>query len=156
MSVLELVVLVCSVPQMLTQGRYSWVSERLEEWISESGELAVTESQQKVLLVSFDRELSGIEASVRLCEESKRHFSGLLVAADFSQLLAVGKDFPDLQLQRSVVALGTAWKDRFHGNHHVAYLGSHGDKRFVGLNYTSSEQTLRWPAGTIFLCYEQI
>lgn len=54
--------------------------------------------------------------------------------ATMSELLALGAQYPELQRQFPIIALGSVWQDLF-GSRYVGYLFSYGSKRELNLRY---------------------
>lgn len=126
--------------ELINAGKYGYVDSRLMH-----GEFPVKGSgtgRIQILIVNFGRPMTSAEILNEL-EEMK------LRPINFRELLAIGKQYPNLQRNFPIVALGSAiWKDAA-GAEYCGILSKFQKERWIGVSYLN-ENKYYWKSECCF------
>ncbi len=114
-----------SVESLVIHGKYDWGSDEISMNnfpTTKHGEVA-----EVLELVHFNAVLTSDEVSKELDKMGLR-------PAELYELLTLGKEYPNVQRQFPVLALGSVWHDR-GSSRFVPYLTKKGIKRLLNLSY---------------------
>lgn len=128
--------------QMIAAGKYDWVNPDItQEHFPFQGQ---NRQQKEVTLFHFKRTMSSEDA---ISEIVKRGFQ----PANIEDLLALGSQYPDLQTQFVIGALGSVWQAP-DGHRKVPCIGWGGWGRYLHLRWFESD----WGEDCRFLAVRKI
>jgi len=114
-----------TVEEMVEVGQYDWSNDNITSrnfpLPSEKGEENV-----EVEIIYFDRSISSEDAVAEMTKRGLR-------PATLAELLALGEQYPELQREAPIVALGSVWQDR-GGDRGVPCLDGFGRERYLALD----------------------
>ena len=117
-----------SIEDCVVDGKYDWKNNNIT---SKNFPTTRKGTADIVLhLIHFCREISSEDAKAEMDKRGLR-------PAETHELLALGKDHPELQRQFPIVALTSVWPDR-DGNRRVPYLVRVDSRRRLGLCWFGS------------------
>ena len=114
-----------TVEQLIRDGRYDWINDRVTGRNFPSSERG--NAQVEIFLLNFDRNISSEDAIRKMGERDLR-------PATLKELLALGSAHPDLQRENPIVALGSIWRSP-NGDLRVPFLYRGGSDRSLSLNW---------------------
>jgi hypothetical protein len=120
-----------SVEDAVKAGHYDWVSSNINSHNFSTTQKGSRRVEMK--LIHFDRVISTEEALRELDRMGYR-------PSELHELLAFGRDHPEIQRKFPIIGLGAAWRDG-RGDARVPYLGRCGSKRGLYLNWLEND----WP-----------
>jgi hypothetical protein len=129
-----------TVNQLVKDGKYDWVSNNFSDshfTVNKKGE-----EQAEIFIVTIDRRMS-TEAITKMINDlviPLRH-------ANAKEELALGAQYPDLQREGPIAALGSTWRDS-DGGLMAPYLNGDGSYRDLGLIDVDGD----WYSGWRFAC----
>lgn len=106
-------------------GRYDWVNSDVNSRNFPTKRKGTTEVG--VELIPFNRYILTDEA---LSELDRMGFR----PAEIHELLAFGEEYPEVQREFPIAALGSVWQDP-HGRRYVPYLGRRSSERYLRLGW---------------------
>lgn len=116
-----------TVEEMLEAGQYDWSNDNItaDNFPLPNGKAGAEIIE--VELIHFDRYISSEDAIAEMAKRGLR-------PATLAELLALGEQYPDLQREFPIVALGTVWRGR-GGGRYVPYLYGGGQYRSLDLHW---------------------
>lgn len=132
-----------TLAEMIAAGHYDWVNDDITK-----DHFPVTGSGQVELqpvLVHLDRYAYTREVEAEMERRGLR-------AGTHQELLAFGKQYPELQREFPIVGLGSAWVNP-HGNRHVVYLWGAVDRRRLNLYW--DDPGSQWDSRCRFLAFSK-
>ena len=117
-----------SVEAGIAAGKYDWKNNDITSKNFPTTRAGVAELE--IQLVHFNREISSDEAIGELDKMGLR-------PAELHELLAFGENYPDVQREFPVIALGSGWRDSY-GFRCVPYLDRSGSWRDLDLLWLGS------------------
>lgn len=114
-----------SLEEMVEAGKYDYANSNINSGNFPVGE--IQSQEEEVYLVHFDRSI-GSEEVIRELDKMG------LEPADIVQLLAIGEQYPELQRQFPIIALGSVWT-RPGGSRYVPELWGGAAYRELGLGW---------------------